>query len=85
MKPDVETVAHELCAHIRRHLLAPEVADQFDATSSFRDCGLDSFALVELILFAEQRFGLRLSERAMTPENLASAEALARALMRNAH
>jgi clorobiocin biosynthesis protein CloN5 len=43
---------------------------------------IDSFSLAEVLAWCERRFGIRVPERELTPDNLASIEALAQLLDR---
>ena len=46
--------------------------------SNLVEAGLDSLALTQLLLAIEERTGIWVDESELTPENLASAEALVR-------
>lgn len=43
-----------------------------------RDVGIDSYSVIEMVLFIERRFGVVLPEEKLIPENLQSVRALAR-------
>jgi acyl carrier protein len=49
----------------------------FTTRSSLVEAGLDSLALTQLLLSIEEETGVWVDESLLTPENLASAEALA--------
>ena len=72
---DPQAIAEELCQFARANLVASGA--QFDAHSSLVDAGIDSFALVELLLHCERTFGVRVPESHLTRKNLASVAALA--------
>jgi acyl carrier protein len=72
---DPQAVAAELCQFVRTHLLAGGVA--FDENRLLAEVGIDSFALVELLLHCERVFGVRVPESHLTHRNLASVRALA--------
>ncbi len=76
MEIQAEDIAAQLCGFLRERILAPGVPVTPDTDLS--DIGVDSFALMELILFVERRYGLVLPPEALTPENLASVAALSR-------
>jgi len=59
--------------------LAPEA---FDANSELKGLGLDSFRIIELVLFLERKTGLAFPEHAYTPENLKSTESIVSCLMK---
>jgi len=60
---------------LRDELLS--VGPEFTPRSSLVESGLDSLAVTQLLLAIEERAGVWLDEGLLTPENLASAEALA--------
>jgi diaminopimelate decarboxylase len=56
----------------------PEAGPELTPRSDLVAAGLDSLAVVRLLLGVEERTGIWVDEAELTPENLASAEALAR-------
>ena len=70
----METTKKELCAFISENILAGDVAVQADTILS--DIGVDSFSIIEIILFIERKFGVAISHESLTPENLVSVDAL---------
>jgi aryl carrier-like protein len=58
---------------VRTELL--QVGREFTTRSNLIQAGLDSLAVTQLLLGIEERTGLWVDERLLTPENLASAEA----------
>lgn len=70
----VEVIAAELCDFLRDNVLAGEVAVSPEMALS--QIGVDSFSLMELVLFIERRFGLELPAEALIPENIASVSSL---------
>lgn len=75
---DPQSIADQLCRFARTQLLAEEAA--FDAHTPLTAAGLDSFSLVELILFTERTFGVSVPESHLTRENLATLSALGRCI-----
>ncbi|POZ50051.1 acyl carrier protein [Methylovulum psychrotolerans] len=73
--PTQDDIESQLCEFLRTNVLAGDVAVSPETPLSL--IGVDSFALMELVLFIERRFGLELPAEALTPENIASAGALA--------
>ncbi len=71
-----EEIAAQLCEYLQERILAPDVAVTPDTDLS--DIGVDSFALMELILFVERCYGLVLPPESLTAENVASVAALSR-------
>jgi acyl carrier protein len=54
-----------------------EVDASFTPASNLVEAGLDSLAVTQLLLALEESTGIWVDESLLTPENLASAEALA--------
>ncbi len=61
---------------ITREIL--EVGPDFTAESNLFDAGLDSMAIMQLLLLIEQHLGVRLPAAKLTRENFSSTEDLAR-------
>ncbi len=70
----METEKKELCTFISENILAGEVPVQNDTVLS--DIGVDSFSIIEIILFIERKFGVVIPHESLTPENLVSVNAL---------
>lgn len=77
---DPAAVARRLAEYARANLVAE--GPPFDENTPLAEAGLDSFCIVELLLFAEGEFGVRVPEASLTHENLASLASLARCLTR---
>jgi acyl carrier protein len=83
---DTKTVADKLCQFARANFLADGV--EFNEHSPLAEVGIDSFALVELLLCSERTFGVRVPESHLTRHNLVSVATLASCiseLARNGH
>ena len=83
---DPKTIAAQLCEFARTNFV-PEGVD-FDEHSPLAEAGIDSFALVELLLYCERVIGVRVPDSHLTGTNLASMAALANCiaeLARNSH
>lgn len=50
---------------------------QIKPETLLRDIGVDSYSVIEMVLFIERRFGVVLPEEQLVPENLKSVRALA--------
>ena len=70
----VEEISQQLCIFLSENILAQEVEVMPD--TELHDIGVDSFSLMELILFIERNYGLVLSPESLTPENIATVHAL---------
>lgn len=70
----LEEVASQLCGFLRDNVLAGDVVVSPDTELSH--IGVDSFSLMELVLFIERRFRLELPAEALIPENIANVRVL---------
>lgn len=61
------------------NILAKGIA--IDANTVLRDLGIDSYSVIEIVLFIERKFGVVLPESDLIPENLKSVKALAAATL----
>lgn len=78
---DLERLESELLALVTTHLL--DTTNGFGATSSLAEAGLDSMAIMQLLLLIEDRFGLWLPEADLSRENFATVRSLARLVRRH--
>ena len=76
MNPDHAAISNSLIIFIKENLLAENV--NITAETPFESLGLDSFSIIEIVLFIERKFGLELPDGALTKENVYSASSLAR-------
>jgi acyl carrier protein len=67
-------IANKLCEFLQSNVLAGDVA--VNPYTELSQLGVDSFSLMELVLFIERRFGLELPAEALIPENIANVRAL---------
>ena len=70
-----ETLTRRIFEILRDDIL--EVDGSFTPASNLVEAGLDSLAVTQLLLALEESTGIWVDESLLTPENLASAEALA--------
>lgn len=75
---DPAAIGEQLDRYLRTHLVAADLA--FGPDTPFTELGVDSFGLVELLLFTEDAFGVQVPDAAMTHENLTSLASLARCI-----
>lgn len=73
MHPTV--LADELCRFLSTEVLTSGTA--VAPEDVLADLGVDSFSLMELVLFVERRFGVVLPMERLTPENTRSVRTLA--------
>jgi acyl carrier protein len=65
--PELENLEEHLLELISEQLL--EVPAGFDAKSNLYDAGLDSMAIMQLLLLIEQNFGVMLPDSDLSREN----------------
>ena len=70
----MDSIKNELCAFIAENILAGDVQVQPDTILA--DIGVDSFSIIEIILFIERKFGVTIPHESLTPENFVSVNAL---------
>jgi acyl carrier protein len=69
-------IAEHLCEFIRTSLVGDGV--EVTADTSFEKLGLDSFSIIEIILFIERKYGITIPDKELNKENLFSAASLAK-------
>jgi acyl carrier protein len=72
---DPKTIAAKLCEFARTNFVTDGA--EFDENSPLADAGIDSFSLVELLLFCERSIGVRVPDSQLTRTNLTSMNTLA--------
>jgi len=70
-----ETISETLVNFVRSNILAKGVA--FDSASNLANTGVDSYSVIEIILFVEREFGVIIPDTMLVPENLRSIDAIA--------
>lgn len=71
-----EEIAVQLCAFLQENIVAVGVV--ISPTTDLSGIGVDSYALMELILYIERRYGLVLPPESLTPENIATVDTLSK-------
>ena len=74
MTPDPKQIETQLCDFLRSGILAEGVG--FDAETPLSEAGVDSFSIVQVLLFIERKFGVIVPESYLTRENLRTVRAL---------
>jgi acyl carrier protein len=72
---DPKIISAQLCEFARTNFVADGA--EFDENSPLAKAGIDSFALVELLLYCERVIGVRVPDSHLTGTNLASMATLA--------
>ena len=71
----IDRLTELICQALRADILS--LGDSFEPDSDLVAAGLDSMAVTQLMLAIEESTGIWVDESLLTPENLASARALA--------
>ena len=75
MTNTAQSIAESLCTFIRANLVADGV--EVTPATPLVQMGLDSFSLIEIVLFVERQYGLQLPDEALSQENIHSSATLA--------
>ena len=70
-----DAICLQLCEFIQSCLAAPGVA--VTPGTSLTQLGLDSFSIIEIVLFIERQYGLTLPDAALSKENIESPQTFA--------
>lgn len=74
-----ETVESQVRAYVVDHFLFGQGGDQLGSDDSFLEKGLiDSTGVLEVVMFLEERFGIKVQDEELVPENLDSLGRIAR-------
>lgn len=73
----MERIEATIKAFIAENILFSENGYPYDDETSFLDNGIvDSMSVMDLVLFSEKEFGVKISDPEITPENFDSVENL---------
>ncbi len=81
MKESAETIAHKLCLYLQENTLAEGV--KIYPETPFSDVGIDSYSIVDLVLYIERNYGIEIPDKDLTADNLGSAIKLAECTVSN--
>lgn len=70
----VESIETDIITFLVNNIVAPNTA--ITATTVLRDIGIDSFSIVEIILFIERKYGVVIPDDKLIPENFRTIQAL---------
>jgi len=80
---DRETLVSELTVLIGEAL--PEIPQDIEPSADLFDAGLDSMAIMQLLIFLEDRYGVEIPPEAVTRENFSTVDSLAALLIAGKH
>ncbi len=70
-----ESIIGEIKKYIENNILAEDI--RIEADTNLKEIGIDSFSIVEIILFIERRFGVAIPDEKLVPDNFKTLQALA--------
>jgi acyl carrier protein len=76
-----EEISRQLLQLIKNTIVDPDT--EVDVDTSFNKLGIDSMAIIELVLFLERKFKITLPETELLPANFKSVATLAACALRN--
>lgn len=74
-KATQEEIQQELLQFVAENILDKSMA--IDCETPFREVGVDSFSIIQIVLFIERKYKLSMTEKDLIPENLHSIAAIA--------
>jgi acyl carrier protein len=69
-----DSITQEIISFVQENILDASVS--FDAETIFKDIGVDSFSVIQIVLFIERKYGVKMTEADLTAQNLASVKSL---------
>lgn len=73
---DIATIETDIKKFITENILAANVPVEND--SKLQDAGMDSYSMVEIILFIERKYKLQVPNEKLSPDNFESISAIAK-------
>ena len=72
---NIEIIESDIITFLVNNIVAPNTV--ITTTTVVRDIGIDSFSIVEIILFIERKYGVVIPDDKLVPENFRTIQALA--------
>lgn len=74
-----QQIISDIRHYIETNILSGEV--RIDADTVLQDAGIDSFSIVEIILFIERKYGVVITDDKLIPENFRTLQSLSQTVM----
>jgi acyl carrier protein len=74
------TIASELIKFLENNIVSEEI--QVSPDQVLYDIGIDSYSIVEMVLFIERRFGVVVPDHLLLPENFKTVNALSEVVIK---
>lgn len=76
-----EKICNELVVFVQTTILDSSIT--IKPETLFKEIGLDSMSIIELILFIERKFNITIAEKDLIPDNLKSIDSIAICAIKN--
>lgn len=76
---DQEKIISDIKKYIEQNILSEDV--MIDGNTELSDAGIDSFSIVEIILFIERKYGVAIPDDKLIPGNFRTLQALSSTVM----
>jgi acyl carrier protein len=85
MQNDIDAIRGKVRAYILENLLFTNDASQLEDDASLLERGIiDSTGVLEIVMFLEEEFGIKVRDSDMLPENFDKVDSIARFVARSA-
>lgn len=71
---DQQQIIDDIRHYIETNILSGDI--KINADTVLQDAGIDSFSIVEIILFIERKYGVAITDDKLVPENFRTLESL---------
>ncbi len=71
---DTKIIIEDLKVYIEKNILSADT--KIEASTNLKQAGVDSFSIVEIILFIERKYGVVIPDEKLIPDNFSSLQAL---------
>jgi acyl carrier protein len=72
---ETNIIISDIKQYIQKNILAEDI--QIESNTELQDAGIDSFSIVEIILFIERQYGVMIPDDQMIPDNFRTLTTLA--------
>lgn len=76
---DLITIENALIKFLKDNILDENV--QIDATQDLSEIGVDSYSIVEIVLFIERKFGFVIPDSELKPEHFKNVQSIAKVVL----
>lgn len=76
-KATQEDIKKELLQFVSENIMDKSAANRLEEDTPFREVGIDSFSIIQIVLFIERKYNLSIAEKDLVPENLNSIASIA--------